>query len=275
MQRFLTAVSGRSPGDHVCWWFRGPDEYVETAREYVSEGLDSRQLVTFTKVTPTLLEHTIVSDVAQVGRPADDGRPVLKEATVATRWTSPTDAPSEFDRLTRAAVADGYTGLRVLTDVNDLVRTPAGLRRWIRTEHLIDRYTLDHPLTALCGYDVDDVGEQAVAEAARVHPFTRGALSPFLVRAADTTGGLALVGEVDSTSADDLRDALLAIGPEIPPRVTLDMSEVAFIDHSGLLAVDRTAQSLDVRVTLVGAEPLTEWLVRTLGLRNVGTGALA
>ncbi|WP_250442571.1 MEDS domain-containing protein [Actinotalea sp. C106] len=271
MQRFLTTATGRSPGDHVCWWFRGLEEYAQTAREYIREGLDSRQLVAFTKVTPTGLEHTIVSDVAQVGRPADHGRLVLNDSQVPARRMSPTSAPSEFDRMTRAAVADGYTGLRVLTDVNDLVRTPDGLRQWIRTEHLIDRYAVDHPLTILCGYDVDDVGEQTVAEAARVHPLTRGALSPFLVRAADTRGGLALVGEVDRASAANLWGALMAIGPEIPSRVTLDMSEVEFIDHSSLMAVDRAAHSLDVTVTLVGAKGLTEWLVHTLGLRHVRT----
>jgi anti-anti-sigma regulatory factor len=256
----------------VCWWFRGHDEYVETAREYVSEGLASRQLVALTKVTPSSLKHTIVSDVAQVGPPVDHSPSVMNEPQVATVRTSPTSAPSEFDRMTRAAVADGYTGLRVLTDVNDLVRTPAGLRQWIRTEHLIDRYAVDHPLTVLCGYDIEDVGEQAVAEAARVHPLTRGALSPFLVRAADGKGGLALVGEVDSATADGLGDALMVIGPEIPARVTLDMSEVRFIDHASLAAIDRAARSLDVTVTLVGAQPLTAWLVETLGLRNVRSG---
>lgn len=269
MERCVTTVTGRSPGDHVCWWFHGLDEYVETAREYVSEGLASRQLVAFTKVTPTSLKHTIVSDVAQVGSAVDHSRPVVNEPQVATLRTSPTSAPSEIDRMTRAAVADGYTGLRVLTDVNDLVRTPAGLRQWIRTEHLIDRYALDHPLTVLCGYDIDDVGEEAVTEAARVHPLTRGALSPFLVHAADATGGLALVGEVDSATADGLRDALTAIGPEIPTRVTLDMSEVDFIDHASLTAIDRAARSLGVTVTLVHAQPLTSWLVQTLGLGNV------
>lgn len=265
MQRFPTAVTGRSPGDHVCWWFHGVDDYVETAREYVGEGLDSRQRVALVKVTAAGLEHTLVSDVTQVGRL------VLADPPV-TSGTSPASAPSHLDRMTRAAVADGYAGLRVLTDVNDLVRSPAGLRQWIRTEHLIDRYTVDHPLTALCGYDVDDVGAQVVAEAAWVHPLTRGALSPFLVRAADGEGGLALVGEVDSTSAEDLGHALLSIGPEIPARVTLDLSEVAFIDHTSLVAVDRAAGALGVVVTLVGTQPLTEWLVGTLGLRHVRTG---
>jgi hypothetical protein len=272
VQRFLTTATGRSPGDHVCWPFHGIEEYVEVAREYVAEGLDCDQSVAFVKVTPDRLEHTILSDVAQVGRPADDRRPVLNPLTVPSGWTSSTSAPSQFDRMTRAAVAEGYTGLRLLTDVSELVRGPEGRREWIRSEHLIDRYTVNHPLTALCGYDVDDLGEEIVAEAARVHPLTRGAVSPFLVRATDAGGGLALMGDIDITSTDDLYHALMLIGPEIPAHVTVNMSEVNFIDHSSLLALDRAARSLGITMTLEDAAPLTNWLVEKLQLRNARTG---
>jgi anti-anti-sigma regulatory factor len=273
-QRYLTTVTGRSPGDHVCWPFHGIDEYVDSARQYVAEGLDRRELVAYIEVTPESLKHAIVADVAQVGRPATDRRPVLHDLTLLSLRTSPASAPAQFDRMTRAAVAQGYTGLRLLTDVNKLVGRPEGRREWIRSEHLIDRYAVDHPLTVLCGYDIDDLGEDVVAEAARVHPLVRGALSPFLVRATDA-GGLALIGDVDITSADDLYHALTLIGPELPARVALDVSELEFIDHSGLLALDRAARSLGVTMTLVDAEPLTQWLVDTLGLRNVRKGTVA
>jgi anti-anti-sigma regulatory factor len=274
-QRVVSTVTGRSPGDHVCWPFHGPEEYVEAARAYVAEGLDRHERVAFVKVTPAGLRHAIVSDVAQVGRPADDRGPVLTELTAPPGWSSSTSAPAQFDRMTRAAVADGYAGMRLLTDVNELVRTPDGLQEWMRNEHLIDRYTLDHPLLVLCGYDADDLDEATVAEAARVHPLTGAALSAFALLAADADGGLALSGEVDIATADDLHRALMAIGPEIPAQVTVDMSEVDFIDHSSLLALDRAARSLAVTMTLVGAEPLTRWLVGTLGLSNVTAGAVA
>ncbi len=268
-QRVVSTVTGRSPGDHVCWPFHGPQEYVAAARAYVAEGLDRHEQVAFVKVTPAGLRHAIVSDVGQVGRPADDRGPVLTELTVPPGWAAPAGAPAQFDRMTRAALAEGYAGMRLLTDVNDLVRTPDGLREWIRTEHLIDRYVLDHPLLVLCGYDVDDLDEATVAEAARVHPLTGAALSPFALLAADADGGLALSGEIDVATVDDLHRALLTIGPEIPAQVTVDMSEVDFIDHASLRALDRAARSLEVTMTLVGAAPLTRWLAGTLALTNV------
>jgi hypothetical protein len=272
-QRFLTTVTGRSPGDHVCWPFHGLEEYVESARLYVAEGLDRHELVSFVKIGAGSLKHTLVSDVAQVGPAVDHRRPVLTPLTIPSGWTAATSATAHVEHMTRAAVAEGYTGLRLLTDVNDLVRGVDGRREWIRSEHLIDRYARVQPLTALCGYDVDDLGEDVVAEAARVHALTRGALSPFLLRAADADGGLALSGQVDVTTADDLYRALMLIGPEIPARVTLDASELEFIDHRGLLALDRAAHALGVSMTLINTEPLTAWLVTTLELANVTAAA--
>lgn len=274
-QRFLTTVTGRSPGDHVCLSFRGPDEYVDAAREYVGEGLESHEKVTFVRVTAGGLEHAVLSDVAQVGRPADGRQPVLADLVPLPGTPATAEVPAQLDRLTRAAVAEGYTGLRLLTDVNELVREPEGLRAWIRSEHLIDRFALDHPLTAVCGYDAEDLGDEVVAEAARVHPLTCGVRAPFLLRAADAGGGLALAGEVDVAVAGDLHRALLLIGPEVPSAVTVDMSEVEFIDHGSLLALDRAAHALGVTMTLVAADPLLVWLVARLGLRHVRTAAAA
>jgi ABC-type transporter Mla MlaB component len=271
-QRFLTTVTGRSPGDHVCWPFHGPDEYVATAREYVAEGLDRGELVAYFRIGPDSLKHTLVSDVARMAGLADVRQLELDPLAIPPGSTPAASAPAHLDRMTRTAVAKGYAGLRLLTDVNDLVRRRDGRRQWIRSEHLIDRYTAGHPLTALCGYDVDDLGEERVAEAARVHALTRGALSPFLLRAADAEGGLALSGEVDVTTADDLYQAMMVIGPDIPARVTVDVSELEFVDHGALVALDRAARSFGVSVTLVHESPLTAWLVGVLRLTNVKAG---
>ncbi|WP_258723386.1 MEDS domain-containing protein [Cellulomonas sp. NS3] len=279
-QRVVTSVTGRSPGDHVCWPFHGIEEDVEAARAYVAEGLGCRERVAFLKVTSQSLGYATVSDVAEVGRPEGVRRPVRTELTAPSAQTGASSALLsssallQVDRMTRGAVEDGFTGLRLFTDVDDLVRDPDGRRHWIRSEHLIDRYALDNPLIVLCGYDVDDLGDRAVAEAARVHALTRGALSPFRLRA-DARAGLALVGDVDVASADALYDALLTIGPELRARTTVSVAELRFIDHAGLLALDRAARSLDVSVTLVDAEPLTCWLAATLGLRNVVTRAVS
>jgi anti-anti-sigma factor len=55
--------------------------------------------------------------------------------------------------------------------------------------------------------------------------------------------GLRLVGELDMSSAHDLTDALSAMSGE--GDVTLELSELEFIDSSGLRAIMEYAGSLD------------------------------
>jgi anti-anti-sigma regulatory factor len=177
--------------------------------------------------------------------------------------------------MTRRAVDEGWTGLRLLTDVTELVADADGRRQWMRAEHRLDRYTRGHPITVLCGYDADDLPEEVIADAAILHPLTRGTPSPFVLRVTDPDGSLALWGEVDAASADDLHRAITSIGPELPARVLVDVSELRFIDHTGLAACDAAAREVGVIMTLAGTSPLVRWIVGTLGLANVRTGSWA
>ena len=266
--RFLTTVAHRAPGDHVCWSFHGPDDFVATTRAYVAEGLGRHERVAYLRIGPDGLRLTTVRDAAQVA-PTRGGSLPVAGPTAVVPWAVPTDPAVELGRLTRAALADGYTGMRVVTDATEVARAADSRRPWIRSEHLIDRCALDHPLTVLCGYDVDDLGEDVVAEAACVHALTQGDLSPFLLRAADADGALALSGEVDVASADELHRAVVTIGPELPSRTVVHAGELRFIDHTALAALDSAARSLAVTLVLVGVSPLTAWLVATLRLTNV------
>ena len=131
-QRFLTAVTGRSPGDHVCWPYHGPDEYVATAREYVAEGLARRELVAYFTVGPDSLARTVVHDVARLADLADVRRLALDPVPIPSGRTSAASATAHLGWMTDEAVASGYVGLRLFTEVSDLVRAPDRRRQWIR-----------------------------------------------------------------------------------------------------------------------------------------------
>jgi anti-anti-sigma regulatory factor len=265
----MTTVTGRSPGDHVCWPYRGTGALVSAARDYVADGLARDERVSFCAITPTGMHQAVVSDVAQVV-PAGNGRlPVLTQVTPVTGWTPKASPVVAFGPMTTAAVADGYTGLRVLTEATAIARDLAGRQRWIVAEHLIDRYVLDHPVAVVCGYDVDTLGVEVLGEVACVHALTGGAPCPFLLRAADADGALALSGEVDRESAVDLYHALLLIAADVVGPVVIDLSEHEFIDQTALVALDRAAAALGTCVDLVGASPLTARVVDALGLTGV------
>ena len=153
--RFVTTAAGRAPGDHACWPYRGADELVEATRDYVAEGLARHELVTYFELTPAGMGHVVLSDVADVGRLAGTARPVLAPLAPAPPLRPGDDPTAQLDGMTRAALAEGFSGLRVLTEVTAQVRTPADRAAWARTEHLIDAFAVGHPTTTLCSYDVD------------------------------------------------------------------------------------------------------------------------
>jgi anti-anti-sigma regulatory factor len=266
--RFDATVTGRIPGDHVCWPFHGMDDLVPAAREYVAEGLDRHEQVSYWKVDPAGIRHSVISDVREVGTTNGAGLPVVTPLATEPRsgpWIDPTIA---LGQMTQAALDAGYTGRRVLTDATDVVRDPGTRPWWVRGEHQIDRYGLDRPLAVLCGYDAELVGDETLGEVACLHALTGGMPSTFLLRA-DDTGGLALVGEVDRASVERLHHVVMTIADDLARPVRLDLSEHEFIDHSALVALDNAATALRTRIELVGASALTTFLVDLLELTGV------
>jgi anti-sigma B factor antagonist len=67
-------------------------------------------------------------------------------------------------------------------------------------------------------------------------------------------GRLRLVGELDMSNADQLADMLAEIGAA-GDQVILDMSELTFIDSSGVHVILRYAVSLDGRGPIVLLNP--------------------
>jgi anti-anti-sigma regulatory factor len=248
------------------------DAYAAAARDYVADGLHRDERVSFCTVSATGMQYAVISDLEQVRVPRDGGRPVVTPMTPVTGWTPSVSPVAALGPMTEAAVADGYAGLRVFTDATEIARDLVGRQRWIAAENLIDRYVLDHPALVLCGYDVDVLGVEVLPEVACVHARTGGAPCPFLLRAADPGGRLALSGEVDRESAVDLYHALVLIAADVPGPVVLDLSEHEFIDQTALVALDRAASALGTRIELVGASPLTTRVVDALGLTHVTRG---
>ena len=265
----MATATGLSPGDHVCWPFHGMDGFVADAREYVTEGLDREERVAFCKLGPTGARQGLLTDVADVGLPPSADVPVLRPLTTDPDWRPWRDPVDALGPMTDAALAEGYTGLRVLADATDLARDLDAHDEWVRSEHLIDRYSVDHPLTLLCGYDVDDVGAQPVAKVACVHARTGGKPCSFLLHATGRADALALTGEVDRDSAVALYQAVIGIGGGRSGPLVLDLTEQDFIDHTGLVALHRAARALGTQVHLVSASPLTALLVDAFALTGV------
>ena len=112
--------------------------------------------------------------------------------------TDPVDELIELAAMTQDAPDAGYTGLRMMANGTMRVVDPRRRDRFVRYEHLLDRFCLDHAFTGLCALNAAAIGEDLVAELGCVHALTHGELSPFRLRAAREADA-ALAGSVDAS----------------------------------------------------------------------------
>ncbi|MGH4002161.1 MAG: MEDS domain-containing protein, partial [Pseudonocardiaceae bacterium] len=166
-------------------------------------------------------------------------------------------------------LAAGYTGFRAVVDATEMVRTPAQREVFARFEYLIDRKMSVLPVSALCAYDVGELGSAAVAEMACLHPLASAGSTLFRLYAAEGVD-FALAGEIDLSCADLFgrtlgRTVPLSSGPEL----IVDARELAFIDHRGLLALAKAAQRCDATMILRDARHSVARVIELLELPHL------
>lgn len=240
---------------HVCLAFDSRAELEARARDFLAEGAAAGELIRYiandAPVTP--LPFVLLSDTYADGAIVD---PAVQLAA--------------YTAATEAALAGGYTGLRVVADVTPLVRTPAQLDSFARYEYLIDRYVRDHPFTAMCAYDRPELGDAAIAELACMHSRADAAV-PFQLHACPPAEGCAaLSGELDLSAHDllsvTLRRADLASGTG---EVVLQVGGLRFADHGSLLCLAQYAEDQGATLILRGASGGLKRLADLLDLSRV------
>lgn len=187
-----------------------------------------------------------------------DGRPVDKHAQV-----------KEYAEQTGRACADGFTGLRVAAEVTPMVRTPAQLDAFARYEHLIDRFMCEQPFAALCAFDRRVLGAEQTAQLACMHPNANEGATPFRLHASDRAAA-ALSGEIDITTRTLLSLALERA--DLRPtsgELVIDVPELAFIDHRGLILLGEFAAERGAVAVLRTANRRSAKVLELLELTNV------
>jgi anti-anti-sigma regulatory factor len=234
--------------DHVCCGFDDPDRLVALAERFLADGLELGQRVGY------------IGDVesARMARYLDGLVAGGEAASVFTSspgemypWGAAVDAKAQVEayaHATKAAVRDGFTGLRVVADATDLVRTVDQLEAFASYEHLIDRHMVDAPFAAMCAYDRGVLGADAVAELACMHPVSDEDPPSFALYGS-SNATFALGGELDLSTVDRFRRALGRIVVDHDP-IVVDATEVSFLDHRSVLALAETARRHERRVVL-------------------------
>lgn len=257
-------VVGMHPNDHLCWPFDDFAEFRARAAEFLVDGLAQGQRVCYVARGDELATHLESEPVLAAA--LRDGRAEVVGLESHYRTITPEVQVEAWAEATRAAIRDGFTGLRVAVDATALVRSPDSLDAFCRYEHLIDKYMTAEPFSAMCGYHRAELTEPVIARLNSLHPVNNARCAPFRLHA--TADGIALHGEIDGVSLDLLSLALENAAPVRDP-LRVDATGLRFIDHHGLLALHGYARSNAATLVLRSQRSSLPRLVSILELRDV------
>ncbi|MGA6168256.1 MEDS domain-containing protein [Amycolatopsis magusensis] len=262
------------PQGHLCWRYDEPAQLRPRVGEFLTEGLELGQRVRYVGSAPV---EDLLADLHEVdGMDEALARGAAQVVSLGEVYSA--DVPVEpaaqvrtYATATDEALAAGYTGLRVAAEATPLVRTPAQLHAFARYEHLIDQYMAGHPFSAMCAYDVGQLGEDVVEQLACLHPNTNQGTVGFRLHASPGAAfSASLKGELDLSTEELLSTALDRA--ELPLRggeLVLDVGGLDFIDHRSLLQLAEHARRRAAGLVLHAPRPGLTRLTTLLALTDV------
>ncbi|MGZ4626778.1 MAG: MEDS domain-containing protein [Kineosporiaceae bacterium] len=278
-QGVLTEPDAALGADHICWVYDDEDSFTELAGRYLAEGLaGGERLLCVGSGIAALLRRG-----GQAGLDVDDlvSRGALEFLDVDTAYERtgelrPEEQLEFYHSATRRALAEGYTGLRVVAEITDLAVDAARRAELMRWESVADGF-IGHGsgMRAMCAYAATRLDDEALADLTSVHPLVRApeAIPPFRVWFEEDT--ITLAGELDGLGADRL-GRVLAGSPVRRPIVVLDLARVEFVDVAACRTLARWAADLreqGARLVLLGTSRLFRRMWNLLGFADA-TGAL-
>lgn len=252
--------------EHLCYGFDDRAEFCAAAVSFLEAGLAAGQQVWYVGDWEDGVHTALIAP-----RPGAVEVVPLEEHYAVHGTVDTREQVEAYAAATADALAAGFTGLRVATDVTSLVGTPTRLDSAARYEHKADRLMVTAPLSGMCGYDRSVLGAGVLAQLASMHPAATASATPFRLHASTTSGCAAAIGgELDVTSAELLGLALARA--ELLPQdgeLVLDAHELHFIDRARLAALVEHARHLGARLVLCTDQPVVHRLVRLLDWDSV------
>jgi anti-anti-sigma factor len=246
----VTELREGTATDHVCWVYTGDDDLDAGVGRFLEAGLERGERVL--GVGETAIESLRRQSAEYGGGDLLGARGVLETLTLAEAYAAAGEFAAGrqrdfYDAATRRALADGFTGLRVVADVSAVAADGDHRPALVHWEHTADEYAVHGPgFTAMCLYRAD-LGTDALTDVATVHPLVRApaAVAPFQVFFDDDH--VVLAGSVDTFSAPRL-EVVLTGSPAATATVTrLDLGRLEFVDVTGCRVLARWAQRLEER----------------------------
>ncbi len=231
-----------APREHAVVFGSGRASLAATAVEVFAAAHASGEALLFMTddADPAVLD-------ALPGRDAlvSDGRLRVLRTADAYPHHDPVRLLAAFDDVLRGALADGWTGIRVVAENTSMVRGgDDAYRDWLAWEHVTAQWQARNPVVGVCWFDVTALDDDRIAELASVHAEHHGARARVPFRLLTTGDGVArLVGDVDAGDVARLV-GLLAVVPHRGDLV-VDVSGVEYLHHTVFAALEGTTIPAD------------------------------
>lgn len=268
----VTSASGLVPFAHLGWGYRGRDEFDARAAEFLADGLAQQQWVELVgdgsrdELEQRLCALPGGAEALEAGRagvlPIDDAHVYDNSGVV--------DPKASVERRVAAideATGRGFSGVRGIFDATALVPTPEHREAFTELEHLLDQKMAVLPVSALCAYDLDQLGSHA-DELVCLHPFTDASNGQFRIFATGE-GRLALCGELDLANRELFALVCTRLLPRLEGEVVIDIGGVPYVEHNALVLLDELAARRDAPVVLRNADTLVRHVTDLLRLDHL------
>jgi anti-anti-sigma factor len=246
---------GRS--SHVCWSYASDAEHRGFLVRFFEAGLAAEERLMY--VAPPEQLETTLSELAAGGLDTDSllDRGALRiadldEAYLIDGALRPDVHLAGHALLVGQALRDGYTGLRVCSEIVPLLGSESVCDEWCGYEVRADLLIARLPSIVVCACDLRRARPKMMSDLHAVHSLHTGAPacpSPFRMHAGP--GGLYLSGEVDASSADRVGRWLAEALPDMPEPV-VDVEGLEFIDAAGMWALLDSAHAHPEGLRLTG-----------------------
>ncbi|MGH3597748.1 MAG: MEDS domain-containing protein [Mycobacterium sp.] len=272
----LDSAAGLTPFGHLAWGYRDRAEFLSRAAEFIGDGLRHNQYIAYAAEGTREALRSELAEMPGIGAHLDSGAVnaiPAEEYFVYLPGTDVIDADGAVAKYlagVEQAIANGYAGVRAVSDVTPVARTSEQRDALARLEYLIDQQVAVLPVSALCAYDLSELGA-AAEELICLHPFvSKGAVTFRLYADPGADVDFALTGEIDAAANKLFDTTLQRVWPlQSGHTVHIDAQDLTFISHQQLFTLEERARKQDRNVKLWTNQPVINRLVDVLGLTRV------
>jgi anti-anti-sigma regulatory factor len=207
---------------HVAWVVEDPAGFAPMAHRIALAGREANEKVLFFGPADRQVSATLIGAVAEVSDPK------------AIFANGKFDSASMFDMFrekSEEARASGFTGLRVIADMDWLLPMEPSIDDIVGFELLLDRVCLELHATVVCAYRQESFVSRELICVSAVHPVVAAPKEPpyrFVSGDADTWY---VSGEIDLLASSGFKATLEAA---VSSPCTIDLSGLRFVDIGNL-----------------------------------------